>query len=153
MGRRKIPIRRIDDDRSRRNAWAKRKLGAYRKAHQLKILCGLKAAHVIFIDAAGARWEYSSTERPFESTTAGPPKELRGPTDLERNGVRTEQRDGMIKKPSPPSGAYSHPQVMTPSPTATVQDLRLPTIDASLLIKLLDLYQSNVQWESSTINF
>ena len=48
MGRRKISIAPIVDDRNRSVTFTKRKNGLFKKAHELAILCSAEVAVVVF---------------------------------------------------------------------------------------------------------
>lgn len=48
MGRRKIEIRPIEDDRNRTVTFLKRKAGLFKKAHELSVLCQVDLAVIIF---------------------------------------------------------------------------------------------------------
>jgi MADS-box transcription enhancer factor 2 len=48
MGRRKIEITRIENDRHRQVTFAKRKLGVMKKATELSILCNANVAVIVF---------------------------------------------------------------------------------------------------------
>ena len=48
MGRKKIIIRKIQDERSRHATFAKRKNGLIKKAMELSVLCGCEIALVMF---------------------------------------------------------------------------------------------------------
>lgn len=59
MGRKKIVIRKIQDERSRHATFAKRKNGLIKKAMELSILCGCEIALVMF-NSQGKLIQYSS---------------------------------------------------------------------------------------------
>ena len=59
MGRRKIEIKPIKDDRNRSVTFLKRKGGLFKKAHELSVLCSVDVAVVIF-GTNGKLYEYSS---------------------------------------------------------------------------------------------
>ena len=79
MGRKKIKIARINDERSRHATFAKRKNGLVKKAIELSILCDCEIALVIF-NSQGKLTQYASgnidqtlskfiDEKPMESYT------------------------------------------------------------------------------------
>ncbi len=95
MGRKKIKIARINDERSRHATFAKRKNGLVKKAIELSILCDCEIALVIF-NSQGKLTQYASgnidqtlskfiDEKPMESYTNDsvcrqlPSAVLRGP--------------------------------------------------------------------------
>lgn len=61
MGRRKIEIKAIKDDRNRSVTFLKRKGGLFKKAHELSVLCSVDVAVIIFGNNKKL-YEYSSTD-------------------------------------------------------------------------------------------
>lgn len=61
MGRRKIEISFIENERKRQVTLTKRKQGLMKKAHELSVLCGCELALVMF-DTKGKLYQYGSTE-------------------------------------------------------------------------------------------
>ncbi|KAK9829619.1 hypothetical protein WJX72_006915 [[Myrmecia] bisecta] len=61
MGRRKIRITKIEDERGRQVTFAKRKNGLMKKAMELSVLCDCEIALVIF-NTTGKLFQYSSTD-------------------------------------------------------------------------------------------
>ncbi|KAJ4223852.1 resistance to lethality of mkk1p386 overexpression [Fusarium oxysporum] len=61
MGRRKIEIKAIKDDRNRSVTFLKRKGGLFKKAHELSVLCSVDVAVFIFGNNKKL-YEYSSTD-------------------------------------------------------------------------------------------
>ncbi|ORX33807.1 hypothetical protein BD324DRAFT_200472 [Kockovaella imperatae] len=61
MGRKKIEIRPLHDERNRNVTFLKRKAGLMKKAWELSVLCGADVSIVIF-SAAGKAFEFSSKE-------------------------------------------------------------------------------------------
>ncbi|KAG9241809.1 myocyte enhancer factor 2D, partial [Calycina marina] len=61
MGRRKIEIKAIKDDRNRSVTFLKRKGGLFKKAHELSVLCSVDVAVIIF-GSNKKLYEYSSGE-------------------------------------------------------------------------------------------
>lgn len=60
MGRKKIKIQRIEDDRNRQVTFAKRKNGIFKKAMELSKLCDCEIALIVF-DSNDKLYQYSST--------------------------------------------------------------------------------------------
>lgn len=60
MGRKKIEIKRIEDDRNRQVTFVKRKNGIFKKAMELSKLCDCEIALIVF-DANDKLYQYSST--------------------------------------------------------------------------------------------
>lgn len=61
MGRKKILIQRITDERNRQVTFTKRKNGLMKKAMELSVLCDCDIALIIF-NSSGRLYQYSSTE-------------------------------------------------------------------------------------------
>ncbi|GAA5968838.1 hypothetical protein JCM11641_000752 [Rhodosporidiobolus odoratus] len=84
MGRRKISIAPIADDRNRQVTFLKRKNGLFKKAYELGVLCSADVAVVVF-NANGKLFEFHSGDMDAillrYSHYAGPPHEKRGPED------------------------------------------------------------------------
>jgi hypothetical protein len=59
MGRRKIPIRPIADERNRQVTFSKRRFGLIKKAYELSVLCDCEIAVILFTDT-GKLFQYSS---------------------------------------------------------------------------------------------
>lgn len=67
MGRRKISIAPIQDDRNRAVTFVKRKNGLFKKAHELGILCQANVAVIVF-NSTGKLFE-CVCRRPAQATT------------------------------------------------------------------------------------
>jgi transcription factor RLM1 len=63
MGRRKIEIKAIKDDRNRSVTFLKRKGGLFKKAHELSVLTSVDVAVIIF-GQNNKLYEYSSSNLP-----------------------------------------------------------------------------------------
>lgn len=61
MGRKKIAIQTIDNDRARQITFSKRKSGLLKKAYELSVLCGCEVGLIIF-SANGKLFQYASTD-------------------------------------------------------------------------------------------
>ena len=61
MGRKKINITRINDDRTRQVTFTKRKFGLMKKAYELSVLCGCEIALIIF-NNNGRLFQYASSD-------------------------------------------------------------------------------------------
>ncbi|KAJ0396655.1 hypothetical protein P43SY_003004 [Pythium insidiosum] len=59
MGRKKIKIQRIEDDRNRQVTFAKRKNGIFKKAMELSKLCDCEIALIVF-DSNDKLYQYAS---------------------------------------------------------------------------------------------
>ncbi|KIW87664.1 uncharacterized protein Z519_11638 [Cladophialophora bantiana CBS 173.52] len=88
MGRRKIEIRAIKDDRNRSVTFLKRKGGLFKKAYELSVLCSVDVAVIIF-GHNKKLYEFSSgdineTLRRYQYY--GAPHEHKGPADFKNKG-------------------------------------------------------------------
>ncbi|KAJ0426226.1 hypothetical protein BJY00DRAFT_273246 [Aspergillus carlsbadensis] len=93
MGRRKIEIKAIKDDRNRSVTFLKRKGGLFKKAHELAVLCSVDVAVIIF-GHNKKLYEFSSCDMRETLTRYqyfGPPHEHKGPEDF--NGKRDDDDD------------------------------------------------------------
>uniref|UniRef100_A0A8C5HDE0 MADS-box domain-containing protein n=1 Tax=Gouania willdenowi TaxID=441366 RepID=A0A8C5HDE0_GOUWI len=61
MGRKKIQITRIVDERNRQVTFMKRKFGLMKKAYELSILCDCEIALIIF-NGSNKLFQYASTD-------------------------------------------------------------------------------------------
>ncbi|MCJ1437081.1 hypothetical protein MMC27_006466 [Xylographa pallens] len=88
MGRRKIEIKAIKDDRNRSVTFLKRKGGLFKKAHELSVLCSVDVAVIIF-GHNKKLYEFSSGN--IQDTIGrhqyyGEPHEHKGPADFNGKG-------------------------------------------------------------------
>lgn len=61
MGRKKIQIARISDERNRQVTFTKRKFGLMKKAYELSVLCDCELAVIIF-NSHGKLFQYASND-------------------------------------------------------------------------------------------
>nr|XP_054754476.1 MEF2 transcription factor homolog [Lytechinus pictus] len=61
MGRKKIQISRINDERNRQVTFTKRKFGLMKKAYELSVLCDCEIALIIF-NSGNKLFQYASTD-------------------------------------------------------------------------------------------
>ncbi|PFH58284.1 hypothetical protein XA68_13910 [Ophiocordyceps unilateralis] len=104
MGRRKIEIKAIKDDRNRSVTFLKRKGGLFKKAHELSVLCSVDVAVFIFGNNKKL-YEYSSTdmrELVQRYQMHGTINEHKGPADF--NGGNDDDDDDDADG-SPPRGS------------------------------------------------
>ncbi|KAK7739902.1 resistance to lethality of mkk1p386 overexpression [Cytospora paraplurivora] len=111
MGRRKIEIKAIKDDRNRSVTFLKRKGGLFKKAHELSVLCSVDVA--VFIFGQNKKlYEYSSgdmRELITRYTYHGGPNEHKGPSDF-NGGADDEDEDD--ENATPPHGEpMDHPMM------------------------------------------
>ncbi|KAI1821032.1 hypothetical protein F4861DRAFT_26842 [Xylaria intraflava] len=115
MGRRKIEIKAIKDDRNRSVTFLKRKGGLFKKAHELSVLCSVDVA--VFIFGSNKKlYEYSSTdmrELVGRYTFHGGPSEHKGPGDFNRGGDDDDDDDIEGTPPHGHEGSVE-PQMIPP---------------------------------------
>ncbi|KAM0248030.1 hypothetical protein ACHAQJ_009611 [Trichoderma viride] len=105
MGRRKIEIKAIKDDRNRSVTFLKRKGGLFKKAHELSVLCSVDVAVFIFGNNKKL-YEYSSADMQHLITRYqyhGGPNEHKGPADF--NGGQNDDDDDEDGDGTPPRGS------------------------------------------------
>ncbi|KAF3938414.1 hypothetical protein ABW19_dt0200949 [Dactylella cylindrospora] len=136
MGRRKIEIKAIKDDRNRSVTFLKRKGGLFKKAYELSVLCSADVAIIIFGNNKKL-YEFSSgsvDEIIERRSYFGLPHERKGPDDYQGKGGNSDGDDddddgvditmanGMRQSNSPPthqrtnSIPYGVPRHLTPQP-------------------------------------
>ncbi|KAL8774818.1 MAG: hypothetical protein Q9209_000757 [Squamulea sp. 1 TL-2023] len=114
MGRRKIEIKAIKDDRNRSVTFLKRKGGLFKKAHELSVLCSVDVAVIIF-GHNKKLYEYSSgdineTIGRFQYADVfkyGGAHEHKGPADFAGRGNLDDDDDDDIGSP-PPDDPIQH---------------------------------------------
>ncbi|KAF7558507.1 hypothetical protein G7046_g5655 [Stylonectria norvegica] len=115
MGRRKIEIKAIKDDRNRSVTFLKRKGGLFKKAHELSVLCSVDVAVFIFGNNKKL-YEYSSSD--MQDLIAryqyhGGPNEHKGPSDF-NGGVDNQMMPPHFHGHQPP-----FPQIRHHTPSAS----------------------------------
>lgn len=101
MGRRKIEIKAIKDDRNRSVTFLKRKGGLFKKAHELSVLCSVDVAVIIF-GHNKKLYEYSSgdiNETIDRFHYYGGAHEHKGPGDFNGGGMDDDDDDEMGTPP------------------------------------------------------
>ncbi|KAL8917770.1 MAG: hypothetical protein Q9208_007750 [Pyrenodesmia sp. 3 TL-2023] len=104
MGRRKIEIKAIKDDRNRSVTFLKRKGGLFKKAHELSVLCSVDVAVIIF-GHNKKLYEYSSgdiNETIGRFQYYGGAHEHKGPADFAGRGNLDDDDDDDDHMGSPP---------------------------------------------------
>lgn len=61
MGRKKIQISKINDERNRQVTFTKRKFGLMKKAYELSVLCDCEIALIVF-NSSNKLFQYASTD-------------------------------------------------------------------------------------------
>ena len=69
MGRKKIQISKITDERNRQVTFTKRKFGLMKKAYELSVLCDCEIALIIFNSSNKLFLKYTEYNEPHESRT------------------------------------------------------------------------------------
>ncbi|KAI0839094.1 hypothetical protein F5Y06DRAFT_295712 [Hypoxylon sp. FL0890] len=114
MGRRKIEIKAIKDDRNRSVTFLKRKGGLFKKAHELSVLCSVDVA--VFIFGSNKKlYEYSSSDMRDLITRYqyhGGPNEHKGPHDF--NGGDDEDDEDVEGTPPHGHEGSVEPQMIPP---------------------------------------
>ncbi|GAB6027641.1 Ribosome-releasing factor 2, mitochondrial [Chamberlinius hualienensis] len=119
MGRKKIQICRINDERNRQVTFTKRKFGLMKKAYELSVLCNCEIAIIIF-NNGNKLFQYASRDMDkilLKYTSYNEPHESRTNHDImeNKNGSLTPD------SPDPESDQY----VLTPSADAKYDDYEL----------------------------
>ncbi|KAH8773967.1 MADS-box MEF2 type transcription factor [Hyaloscypha finlandica] len=115
MGRRKIEIKAIKDDRNRSVTFLKRKGGLFKKAHELSVLCSVDVAVIIFGNNKKL-YEYSSSdigEILNRYQYYGGANEHKGPGDFSGKG-KMEDDDDDEDGSGPSHHGSVEPQMMPP---------------------------------------
>ncbi|XP_047139600.1 myocyte-specific enhancer factor 2C isoform X1 [Hydra vulgaris] len=94
MGRKKIQISRINDERNRQVTFTKRKFGLMKKAYELSILCECEIALIIF-NSSNKLFQYASTDMDkilLKYTEYNEPHESRTNNDIHETISRKEHK-------------------------------------------------------------
>ncbi|XP_075414019.1 myocyte-specific enhancer factor 2A isoform X2 [Tenrec ecaudatus] len=105
MGRKKIQITRIMDERNRQVTFTKRKFGLMKKAYELSVLCDCEIALIIF-NSSNKLFQYASTDMDkvlLKYTEYNEPHESRTNSDI----VETLRKKGLNGCESPDADDYS----------------------------------------------
>ncbi|KAH7124098.1 hypothetical protein B0J11DRAFT_406923, partial [Dendryphion nanum] len=138
MGRRKIEIKAIKDDRNRSVTFLKRKGGLFKKAHELSVLCSVDVAVIIF-GHNKKLYEFSSgdiNETIGRYQYYGGAHEHKGPEDfMGKKDLDDEDEDEDPMGGSPPRDSHTPPEhAMMPhhlQSQAAFQHMRHTTPSAS----------------------
>ncbi|KAK3178880.1 hypothetical protein OEA41_001017 [Lepraria neglecta] len=120
MGRRKIEIKAIKDDRNRSVTFLKRKGGLFKKAHELSVLCSVDVAVIIF-GHNKKLYEYSSgdiNETIGRFQYYGGAHEHKGPADFNSGAMDDDDDEDMASPPLEDSMPRDHslpPHLQNPS--------------------------------------
>ncbi|KAL7077444.1 hypothetical protein ACQ4LE_002903 [Meloidogyne hapla] len=114
MGRKKIQITRIADERNRQVTFTKRKFGLMKKAYELSVLCDCEIALIIF-NSSNRLFQYASTDMDkvlLRYTEYNEPHESRTNNDIMetlqrkecKQGTGVDSDDEFSPPPTPPTG-------------------------------------------------
>ncbi|KAK9367850.1 hypothetical protein V1509DRAFT_566057 [Lipomyces kononenkoae] len=94
MGRRKILIKPLKDERNRSVTFLKRKAGLFKKAHELSVLCSVDIAVIIF-GHNKKLYEFTScdTRQLIERYNYTTPHESKGPADFQKGSEMTDDEN------------------------------------------------------------
>uniref|UniRef100_A0A915DRP1 MADS-box domain-containing protein n=1 Tax=Ditylenchus dipsaci TaxID=166011 RepID=A0A915DRP1_9BILA len=112
MGRKKIQITRIQDERNRQVTFTKRKFGLMKKAYELSVLCDCEIALIIF-NSSNRLFQYASTDMDkvlLKYTEYNEPHESRTNTDIMEALQRKEGKQGVGVDSDDESPGPSPPQ-------------------------------------------
>ncbi|XP_030623135.1 myocyte enhancer factor 2ca isoform X5 [Chanos chanos] len=120
MGRKKIQIARIMDERNRQVTFTKRKFGLMKKAYELSVLCDCEIALIIF-NSTNKLFQYASTDMDkvlLKYTEYNEPHESRTNSDIVE-AIPPSNYDMPVSIPAtnPNSLLYSHPGSSLGSPS------------------------------------
>jgi MADS-box transcription enhancer factor 2A len=99
MGRKKIQISRITDERNRQVTFNKRKFGVMKKAYELSVLCDCEIALIIF-SSSNKLYQYASTDMDkvlLKYTEYNEPHE----SLTNKNIIEKEHKNGVMSPDSP----------------------------------------------------
>ncbi|XP_059193953.1 myocyte enhancer factor 2cb isoform X5 [Centropristis striata] len=113
MGRKKIQITRIMDERNRQVTFTKRKFGLMKKAYELSVLCDCEIALIIF-NSTNKLFQYASTDMDkvlLKYTEYNEPHESRTNSDIVEQAVPPSNYDMSVSIPVSNQNnlIYSHP--------------------------------------------
>uniref|UniRef100_U5EYN0 Putative myocyte enhancer factor 2 n=1 Tax=Corethrella appendiculata TaxID=1370023 RepID=U5EYN0_9DIPT len=105
MGRKKIQISRITDERNRQVTFNKRKFGVMKKAYELSVLCDCEIALIIF-SSSNKLYQYASTDMDkvlLKYTEYNEPHE----SLTNKNIIEKENKNGTMSPDSPEPDDYT----------------------------------------------
>ncbi|XP_073424894.1 myocyte-specific enhancer factor 2A isoform X7 [Dendrobates tinctorius] len=113
MGRKKIQITRIMDERNRQVTFTKRKFGLMKKAYELSVLCDCEIALIIF-NGSNKLFQYASTDMDkvlLKYTEYNEPHESRTNSDIVEPGLQQQNFSMSVTVPvsNPNTLPYSSP--------------------------------------------
>ncbi|XP_045553102.1 myocyte-specific enhancer factor 2A isoform X3 [Salmo salar] len=112
MGRKKIQITRIMDERNRQVTFTKRKFGLMKKAYELSVLCDCEIALIIF-NSSNKLFQYASTDMDkvlLKYTEYNEPHESRTNSDIVEK-LRNKGHNDLCASPDP-DDCFGHSPLM-----------------------------------------
>ncbi|KAL0968269.1 hypothetical protein UPYG_G00264550 [Umbra pygmaea] len=112
MGRKKIQITRIMDERNRQVTFTKRKFGLMKKAYELSVLCDCEIALIIF-NSSNKLFQYASTDMDkvlLKYTEYNEPHESRTNSDIVEK-LRNKGHNDLCTSPDP-DDCFGHSPLM-----------------------------------------
>lgn len=111
MGRKKIQISRITDERNRQVTFTKRKFGLMKKAYELSVLCDCEIALIIF-NSTNKLFQYASTDMDkvlLKYTEYNEPHESRTNSDIVETLNKKEHKNSAngCDSPEPDEASYT----------------------------------------------
>ncbi|EFP12560.1 CRE-MEF-2 protein [Caenorhabditis remanei] len=119
MGRKKIQITRIQDERNRQVTFTKRKFGLMKKAYELSVLCDCEIALIVF-NSTNKLFQYASTDMDkvlLKYTEYNEPHESRTNNDIMEALNRKEGNQGGGGSDDESPGPSTSPAIQIPIPT------------------------------------
>ncbi|XP_043239450.1 myocyte-specific enhancer factor 2B-like [Amphibalanus amphitrite] len=117
MGRRKIQISRITDERNRQVTFTKRKFGLMKKAYELSVLCDCEISLIMF-NSSNKLFQYASTDMDkvlLKYTEYNEPHESRTNKDIQEALSKKEHKnDGLAGADSPEPEDFPAPVQQEP---------------------------------------
>ncbi|CAD5209565.1 unnamed protein product [Bursaphelenchus xylophilus] len=153
MGRKKIQITRIQDERNRQVTFTKRKFGLMKKAYELSVLCDCEIALIIF-NSSNRLFQYASTDMDkvlLKYTEYNDPHESRTNHDIMEMLQRKEGKpcngndsDDDSPGPSTPHQAIPSSGVSYPSNGVPSQSLpnRQPQLDFNGVTNIAQIFNN-----------
>ncbi|CAI2316765.1 unnamed protein product [Caenorhabditis sp. 36 PRJEB53466] len=120
MGRKKIQITRIQDERNRQVTFTKRKFGLMKKAYELSVLCDCEIALIVF-NSTNKLFQYASTDMDkvlLKYTEYNEPHESRTNNDIMEALNRKEGNHGGGNSDDESPGPSTSPALQMPVTTA-----------------------------------
>ncbi|EFO22954.1 Mef2c protein [Loa loa] len=160
MGRKKIQITRIQDERNRQVTFTKRKFGLMKKAYELSVLCDCEIALIIF-NSTNKLFQYASTDMDkvlLKYTEYNEPHESRTNADIMEALQRKESKLGGVEsdEDSPGSSTPNLPNTSSGSAAPAVASVTSSTssMDFNGVTNIAQqIFSSNVFLSHSVVSY